>query len=148
MCSVVLGIGNKFIKQNLLQSFTFWGESVHDSRVERSDQVSPNSNFCIKRYPKDIYLCWDIAEKIQYREIQMQNIYEQLFGLSNAPIQNLNSTEFHKISESMFLKGKKKTRKWGKKRKRKRKKAGTIIKYMVTKRYRDLWYKRNDLIMA
>ena len=32
----------------------------------------------------------------------MQNIYEQLFGLSNAPIQNLNSTEFHKISESML----------------------------------------------
>ena len=32
----------------------------------------------------------------------MQNIYERLFGLSNAPIQNLNSTEFHKISESVL----------------------------------------------
>ena len=32
----------------------------------------------------------------------MQNIYEWLFGLSNAPIQNLNSTEFHNISESVL----------------------------------------------
>ena len=50
----------------------------------------------------------------------MQNIYEWLFGLSNAPIKNLSGTEFHNISESVLWKKKKK--KGNKRRKGKGKK--------------------------